>query len=119
MGMISAETAWKIASAHREISASNKLLEEIDNCEKQGEKFDPRDAFGRRSGFQLGVPSGERCHQLFDLSQELVPYVVRAHIAAKTKELAEACERARMELDGVLEAAVEPVEPVEESAAGQ
>ena len=119
MGMISAETAWRIARVHREIEAANNLLNEVDKCKERREKFEPRDAFGRPSGFQLGVPSGRDSHRLFDVSPELVPYVVRAHIAAKTKELAEACERARMELDGVLEAAVEPVEPVEESAAGQ
>lgn len=65
---------------------------------KDGEDPNPRDAFGRLNNLQLGVPSGEGGHRLYDVAPKLALSVIRAHIAAKKAELASANEQARLEL---------------------
>lgn len=56
------------------------------------------DAFGRKQHLQLGIPSGNNCHRLFQVKPELAEAVIRAHIAAMKLQLAEANECARVEL---------------------
>ena len=57
-----------------------------------------KDAFGRRRHLQLGIPSGENSHRLFDVPPPLAESVIRAHLAEQRKQLLLANERARIEL---------------------
>lgn len=101
--MITQKTAERIWAAYREIAASEKLLANTKEVREQErlDEFAPtlQDAFGHRRHLQLGVPSGENGHRLFYVSPQLAEPVIRAHIAAKRAELAEANEQARLELD--------------------
>lgn len=102
--MILQETAADIWSAYREIAAAEKLL--ADAAAERARPFSDRekhaptlkDAFGTKRHLQLGVPCGESGHRLYDVAPELAESVIRAHIAKKRAELAEANERARIEL---------------------
>lgn len=102
--MISQDTASAIWTAYREIEVAEKLLADM-KAEREkpfGErdKHAPtlKDAFGRKRHLQLGIPSGENGHRIFDVAPELAESVIRAHIAKKRVELTEANERARLEL---------------------
>ena len=102
--MITQKTAERIWSAYREIEAGEKLL--ADMAAIRAEPFSDRDrhaptlkdAFGRARHLQLGIPSGENGHRIFDVAPELAESVIRAHIAKKQVELVEANEQARIEL---------------------
>ena len=101
--MITQATAEAIWSCYREIAVAEKLLADMAEEAKRNHR-DPheprlRDAFGRRRQLQLGVPSGENCHRLMDVSPMLAESIIRAHIAAKQAELVECNERARVELE--------------------
>lgn len=101
--MITQETAAQIWSAYREIVTAEKLLSDIESESKwQHDKSAPvlKDAFGRKRQLQLGIPSGENSHRLFDVPMQLAGSIIRAHIAAKKVELAVANEKARIELQG-------------------
>lgn len=101
MSDISKATAQRIWNAHREMEVGQKLLEEVDAATKGGAPDTPGHDYGRSRGFQLGIPSKPSCHQLLNVSANLVPHIINAHIANQQKELAEACLCAKMELDGV------------------
>ena len=100
--MITQETCAAIYAAHREILAGEKLLEDMkkERSRMDADKYAPvlKDAFGRVRQLQLGIPSGENSHRLFDVSPVLAESVIRAHIENKRAELVEANERARIEL---------------------
>ncbi len=99
--MITQETASLIWSAYREIEMGEKLLEDMAQAMKWAEdKTAPtlKDAFGRRQHLQLGIPSGENSHRLFQVPPPLAESVIRAHIAEQRKQLVLANERARIEL---------------------
>ena len=101
--MITPETCAAIYSAHRDIMAGEKLLDDM-KTERERAQTDKlaatlRDSFGRVRQLQLGIPSGENGHRIFDVSPVLAESVIRAHIATKSAELVEANERARIELD--------------------
>lgn len=102
--MITQETAARIWNAHREIETAKKMLEDVaKGREKSFHDLDEhaptlRDAFGHRRHFQLGVPSGENGHRLFEVSPVLAESCIRAHIENKRRDLAEANEAARIEL---------------------
>lgn len=100
--MISQETCSAIYAAHREIMAGEKLLADMkEQREKMREdKYAPtlKDVFGSKRHFQLGIPSGESSHRLYEVSPILAESVIRAHIENKRAELVEANERARIEL---------------------
>lgn len=103
--MITQQTASDIWSAYREIECAEKLLADMEaernkpfsECSKHEPTL--KDAFGRRRNLQLGIPSGETGHRLFDVQPQLAESVIRAHIAQKKSELAQANERARIELN--------------------
>lgn len=100
--MITQETAAAIWNAYREIAAAEKLLADMEAESKwEHDKTAPvlKDAFGRKRNLQLGIPSGENSHRLFDVPMQLAGSVIRAHIAAKQTELTVANERARIELN--------------------
>ena len=100
--MITQETAARIWNAHREIETGKKMLEDVaKEQEKRRLDYDKhgptlRDAFGHRRHFQLGVPSGEDGHRLFEVSPMLAESCIRAHIENKRRDLAEANEAARI-----------------------
>lgn len=102
--MITQDTASAIWTAYREISAAEKLLADMEAERTKPftdrDKYAPTltDAFGRKRQLQLGIPSGENAHRIFDVNPELAESVIRAHIAKKKVELVEANERARIEL---------------------
>lgn len=102
--MITQETVILIYAAHREILAGEKLLEDMKKFQSRDDKYAAslKDVFGRPRQLQLGIPTGESGHQLFDVSPVLAESMIRAHIANKRKELVEANERARAELDAEL-----------------
>lgn len=100
--LISMQAAARIWGCHREIEAGQKLLAEITDALKRGTDPTPMDPFGRRTTYQLGIPSGETSHRLLGVSPTLATFIIEAHIANKRAELAEACVVARMELDGAL-----------------
>ena len=96
--MIDKDLAYRIWSCHREIEVSNDLVKKMTE-ELHGEEIpDLRDSFGRRRNLQLGIPSGENCHRLFDVDVKLALAVIRAHIANKTQELEVLSEEARSSL---------------------
>lgn len=109
--MIRQETAADLWHCYHDIEAGEKLLSDMEAITKANRlnKYEPRlqDAFGRRQQLQLGIPSGENAHRLFDVSPRLAETIVRAHIAKKKAELAEINERARVELDTAGELNVE------------
>jgi hypothetical protein len=99
--MISQETISLIWSAHREIEAGEKLLEDLAKTRAyEPDRYAPtlKDHFGYKRHLQLGVPSGEDSHRIFDVSPVLAESVIRAHIQNMRARLAEANERARIEL---------------------
>jgi hypothetical protein len=107
--MITQETAAAIWSAYREIETGNKLLADMQKeLRWEHDKTAPvlKDAFGRKRHLQLGIPSGENCHRLLDVPASLAETCIRAHIAQKQKELAEANEKARLELTVALSPAL-------------
>ena len=100
--MITKETCEAIWNAYREIETSEKLLSDMKDI-RERDRIDPhapslKDAFGRRQHLQLGIPSGENGHRLLQVSPTLGESVIRAHIENKRADLAEAQERARIEL---------------------
>lgn len=105
--MITRETAERIWIAYREIETAEKLLKDMAEVreqefkwERDKKKHEPtlKDAFGRRQHLQLGIPSGDNGHRLFNVSPQLADSVIKAHIANKHVELVEAQEAARLEL---------------------
>lgn len=100
--MISKKTAELIWAAYREIESGEKLLGDM-ALERDRMRADPhaamlKDAFGQRRSLQLGIPSGENGHRLFNVSPVLAESVIQSHIAKSRADLSEANERARIEL---------------------
>lgn len=100
--MISQKTAARIWECYREITAAEKLLDDMEKSERDYyndiREGTLTDAFGRQRRLQLGVPSGEGAHTLFDVAPKLAESVIRAHIGDKQSELIAANEQARIEL---------------------
>jgi hypothetical protein len=95
--MISKQTAMDIALAYREVETAEKLLGEITETLSQGGVPDMRDAFGRRTGLQLGVPSGSG-HRLFDVPWSLARPIIEAHIAHHRAKIIALTEKAKCEI---------------------
>jgi hypothetical protein len=103
--MITQQTAGRIWDCYREIRAGEKMLADMQESAEEYRQ-DVRcktieDAFGRRGRLQMGVPCGESSHRILDVAPALAESVIRAHIANKQAELAEANEQARIELETV------------------
>jgi hypothetical protein len=97
--MITKETDQKIAFAYREIETGEKLVADIKDTLSRHSAPDIRDAFGRRqNGLQLGVPSGEGGHRLFDVEWSLALPIIEAHIAKNRSIVAALSETARHEI---------------------
>ena len=99
MGNISMEAAHRIWTAHREIEVGQKLLADIAAAKDKGGDPTPLDPFGRRRQFSFGVPMGDSGERMFNVSNALAVSVIKAHIADKQRELVEATEIARLEMD--------------------
>lgn len=96
--MISIETATDIAFAYREIATAEKLLQDIIKARESRGGIDIRDVFGRRQdGLQLGVPSGENGHRLFNVPWSIAIPVIETHIAAQKAKLTVLNEKAMIE----------------------
>lgn len=97
--MIKCETATAIALAYREVETGERLLAEITDALKRHVVPDLRDAFGRSAGgLQLGVPSGDTGHRLFNVPWNLARPVIEAHIAEQKAVISALSEKARIEL---------------------
>jgi hypothetical protein len=103
--MITQETAGLIWNCYREIGAAVALLAELEEAEKEFRddvrKGRLKDTFGNRRDYEFGVPMDSSSHRLFSVKPSLAKSVIAAHIANKKAELAEANEKARIELDSV------------------
>jgi hypothetical protein len=97
--MISKTTAYEIWLAYDEIEKGRALAEKMRMSLKEGEPFNLRDSFGRPRGLQLGVPTSETGHRLFDVAPALALAVIEAHIAGKQAELCVLSEKAKSELN--------------------
>lgn len=97
--MISFQTAYDIATAHQEIERAEKLLKETQEALSRRQQPDIRDAFGRhQGGLQLGIPSGENSHRLYQVEWNLCIPVLKAHIGQMQAKLSALNELARTEL---------------------
>lgn len=100
MGEISKQTAVDIAMAYREVEAAEGLIADVQQVLARPATHDIRDAFGRvQHGLQLGVPSGENSHRLFNIPYALARPVIEAHIANQRAIIAALTEKARAEMD--------------------
>jgi hypothetical protein len=105
---ISKKTAMDIALAHREVETATALLAEIDEAISRQKSPDIRDAFGRhQDGLQLGVPSGQNSHRLFNVAWALARPIIGAHIAQQKAIIEALSERARFELSSTTSDEVE------------
>ena len=98
--MITKSTAMDIALAYREIETAEKLLAEITEALRTRDTPDIRDAFGRAvGGLQLGVPSGDTGHRMFNVPWSLAKPIIETHIAHHRAIIETLSEKARIELD--------------------
>lgn len=101
MTAISKQTAMDIALAYREVETAEKLLAEVREATDRHGAPDIRDAFGRlQTGLQLGVPSGDNSHRLYNVPWSLAEPIMEAHIANQRAIIAALCARAKAELAG-------------------
>lgn len=96
--MIAKETAMDIALAYREVETAERLLADLVEARERNTTPDIRDAFGRlQGGLQLGVPSGNSGHRLFNVPWALARPIIEAHIAQQRSLIAALNEKARIE----------------------
>ncbi len=98
--MITKETCQKIWSCHDGIEKCHKLLADMKKeLERTG---DERliDAFGSKKGLQLGVPSGDSSHRIFNVRIDLAMKIIEAHIEDNETELIRLKSIAEIELKG-------------------
>lgn len=107
---ISSKTAMDIALAHREVETAEKLLAEIEEARSRFSPVDIRDAFGRRQdGLQLGVPSGNNGHRIFNLPWEVCRPVIELHIANQRAQIQILSEKAMTEMRDMIEKSAEKI----------
>ena len=97
--MITKQTAYDIWIAYDEIAKGEQLIKTLEEQRSNHEPMNLRDGFGRPRSFQLGIPSGESGHRLYDVQPMLALQVIRAHVATKQAELGVLNERAKAELE--------------------
>lgn len=98
---VSKETAQQIAFAYREIEVATELLDSISDALSRREMPDIRDAFGRHhDGLQLGVPSGNNGHRLFNVPWSMARPIIETHIAQQKAIVDALSERALIEATG-------------------
>ena len=97
--MISKQTAMDIALSYREIETAEQLLAQIMEALRRHEMPDIRDAFGRpQGGLELGVPSGQGSHRMFNVQWNLARPIIEAHIADHRNRILALTEKARAEI---------------------
>lgn len=98
--MITKATAAKIWNAYQEIDNAKKLLADIEEVnQKQAREQNPRDERGGLRGYEMGVPSGDYSHRIFQVRPDLGNMIILEHIKDKEKELVELEVLARQELN--------------------
>jgi len=97
--MITQDTAYQIWIAYNEIEKGEKLLSEIKEQLSRYRLPDLRDGFGQSQDLQLGIPSGQNGHRLFDVKPELAVCVITAHIGDKKAKLIALQTIAKQELE--------------------
>lgn len=90
--MITQNTAAKIWGCYQHIEAGKKLLAHLSEKTE-----DMHDTYAPRLNLQLGVPSGENPHQIYEVHPDIALSIIRAHIANKEAELIRYNEAARVE----------------------
>lgn len=98
--MITKETARRIYNAYSEIESCDKLMKDMKEAiAKTGE---PKllDGFGHRKGLQLGVPSGDSGHRLFQVDPDLAVAIIERHREQQEELLNELRSHAIIELKG-------------------
>lgn len=99
MSAVSKETAMDIALAYREVEAAQTLLAQVVEATSRREQPDIRDAFGRRQGgLQLGVPSGQTGHTMYNVPWSMARPIIEAHIAQQRALIATLSEKALIEM---------------------
>jgi hypothetical protein len=98
--MITKETCVQIWNAHREIENCHKILSDLAETLKKDSKKNPTlyNAFGDRVGLQLGVPSGDSSHRIFNVSADLSVAIIEEHIKSQQNRLIELKAIAKLEL---------------------
>ncbi len=100
--MISKETCVKIWNAYNEIDSANELIKNMaETLKTDSEKKAPtiHNAFGDRTGLQLGLPSGNSSHRLYSVPVDLSVKIIEAHIQAQEQRLKELMAIAKIELN--------------------
>lgn len=88
-----------IALAYREVETAQGLLSQIVEAISHRRMPDIRDAFGRhQGGLQLGVPSGENGHRLFNVPWTMAKPIIEAHIAQQRAIIVALSEKAAIEI---------------------
>lgn len=101
MTLVTKNTAMDIALAYREVETAEKLLAEITDALNRRDIPDIRDAFGRlHGGLELGVPSGQGGHRIFNVPWRLAKPIIETHIAHHRAIIATLSEKARAEIGG-------------------
>ncbi len=99
--MITQETAGHIWKCYREIEEGKKFLAELAERIKRAEDETPLEPDGKlRTKCEFTLPLRDCGHyKLYGVNPKISLSIVRAHIAEKERELVEANEQARIELD--------------------
>lgn len=99
--MLGKQLAMDVALAWREVEAAEALLADVREARERRTGPDLRDVFGRRvEGLQLGIPSGENSHRLFNVAWGLAEPIIEAHIAQQHAKIALLTAKAREEIGG-------------------
>jgi hypothetical protein len=99
--MITQKTAYDIWVCYNEIEKGEKLKTEVQEALSRHKLPDLPDAFGWPQNLQLGIPSGQSGHRLFDVKPELAICVITAHIGDKKAKLIALQTIAKQELEAV------------------
>lgn len=100
--MISKETCVKIWHCHNEVEKCNNLIKEMASKIKQNKDREPTlyNAFGEKTGLQLGVPSGHESHILYGVSIDMGVKIIEQHVKDNERRLDELMAIAKIELNG-------------------
>src|SRR5690349_20778831 len=95
--MLTQKTAAAIHNCHQQIANAETLLKDMHEAYVQNDSMDLIDAFGRKRGLQLGVPSGRDSHRIFNVDNDLAVVIIEAQIAKYKTQLAALNELAKQE----------------------
>lgn len=98
--MITKETSRRIYNAYIEIESCDKLMKDMKEALASTGDTKLNDAFGRRNSLELGVPSGNSGHRIFQVAPDLAVLVILAHKEKQEELLKELRSHAIIELKG-------------------